>query len=32
VRGQAQPLTSRQIELRDRYLDLKRPYPPAYTH
>lgn len=32
VRGEAQPLTSRQFELRDRYLDLGRPYPPAYTH
>jgi imidazolonepropionase-like amidohydrolase len=32
IRGEAQPLTSRQIELRDRYKDLNRPYPPAYTH
>jgi imidazolonepropionase-like amidohydrolase len=32
VRGEAQPLTSRQIELRDRYKDLNRAYPPAYTH
>lgn len=32
IRGEAQPLTSRQIELRDRYKDLGRPYPPAYTH
>lgn len=32
IRGETQPLTSRQIELRDRYKDLKRAYPPAYTH
>jgi imidazolonepropionase-like amidohydrolase len=32
IEGRAQPLTSRQIELRDRYRDLARPYPPAYTH
>jgi imidazolonepropionase-like amidohydrolase len=32
IEGKAQPLTSRQIELRDRYRDLNRPYPPAYTH
>ena len=32
VRGEAQPLTSRQIELRDRYKDLNRAMPPAYTH
>ena len=32
IRGEAQPLTSRQFELRDRYKDLNRPYPPAYTH
>lgn len=31
VRGQAQPLTSRQFELRDRYKDLARPYPPGYA-
>jgi len=31
VRGKAQPLTSRQIELRERYKDLNRPYPPAYA-
>ena len=31
IRGQAQPLTSRQIELRDRYKDLSGPYPPAYS-
>ncbi|HEY9235954.1 MAG TPA: amidohydrolase family protein, partial [Phenylobacterium sp.] len=30
IRGQAQPLTSRQIELRDRYKDLSGPYPVAY--
>jgi len=32
VRGEAQPLRSRQLDLRDRYLDLKREYPPGYTH
>ncbi len=32
VRGEAQPLRSRQLELRDRYLDLKRPMPPGYTY
>lgn len=32
IEGKAQPLTSRQIELRDRYKDLARPYPPEYTH
>lgn len=32
VRGEAQPLRSRQLDLRDRYLDLKRPMPPGYTH
>ena len=32
VRGEAQPLRSRQLELRDRYLDLKRPMPPGYSH
>jgi imidazolonepropionase-like amidohydrolase len=32
IRGVAQPMTSRQIELRDRYRDLGRPLPPAYTH
>lgn len=31
IRGEAQPLTSRQIELRDRYRDLNRPMPPGYT-
>lgn len=30
IRGQAQPMTSRQLELRDRYMDLSRPYPPQY--
>lgn len=30
IKGEAQPLTSRQLELRDRYMDLHRPYPPAY--
>ncbi|HEV2531852.1 amidohydrolase family protein [Phenylobacterium sp.] len=32
IEGKPQPLTSRQIELRDRYRDLARPYPPEYTH
>ncbi|MBW8813969.1 MAG: amidohydrolase family protein [Caulobacterales bacterium] len=32
IHGQAQPMTSRQIELRDRYRDLGRPLPPGYTH
>ena len=31
IRGQSQPLTSRQIELRDRYKDLTGPYPAAYS-
>lgn len=30
INGKAQPLTSRQLELRDRYMDLDRPYPPQY--
>jgi imidazolonepropionase-like amidohydrolase len=32
IHGQQQPMTSRQLELRDRYKDLGRPLPPAYTH
>ncbi|HEY8572806.1 amidohydrolase family protein [Phenylobacterium sp.] len=32
IEGRPQPLTSRQIELRDRYRDLNRAYPPGYTH
>jgi imidazolonepropionase-like amidohydrolase len=32
IRGEAQPLRSRQLDLRDRYLDLKRPMPPGYSH
>ena len=32
IKGAQQPLTSRQTELRDRYKDLGRPLPPAYTH
>jgi imidazolonepropionase-like amidohydrolase len=32
IKGQAQPMTSRQLDLRDRYKDLNRAYPPAYTH
>lgn len=30
IKGEAQPLTSRALELRDRYRDLNRPYPPQY--
>lgn len=32
VRGEEQPLTSRQFELRDRYQHLNRPLPPGYSH
>lgn len=32
VRGEAQPLRSRQLDLRDRYLDLNRPMPPGYSY
>jgi hypothetical protein len=32
IHGQQQPMTSRQLELRDRYKDLNRALPPAYTH
>jgi len=32
IKGVEQPRTSRQIELRDRYRDLKRPLPPGYVH
>jgi imidazolonepropionase-like amidohydrolase len=32
IHGQQQPMTSRQLELRDRYKDLGRALPPAYTH
>jgi imidazolonepropionase-like amidohydrolase len=32
IHGQAQPMTSRQTELRDRYKDLGRPLPPGYSH
>ena len=32
IHGQAQPMTSRQIELRDRYKTLGGPLPPAYSH
>lgn len=32
VRGQAQPMTSRQWQLRDRYKDLSRPLPPGYSY
>lgn len=31
IRGQAQSLVTRQTQLRDRYKDLARPLPPAYT-
>lgn len=30
IRGKEMPMTSRQIELRDRYKDLSGPMPPAY--
>jgi imidazolonepropionase-like amidohydrolase len=32
IHGQQQPMTSRQMELRDRYKDLNRPLPPGYSH
>ena len=32
IHGAEQPMTSRQTELRDRYKDLNRPLPPAYSH
>ena len=32
IKGVQQPMTSRQIELRDRYKDLHRDLPPGYTH
>jgi len=32
IKGVQQPMTSRQLELRDRYKDLGRALPPAYTH
>jgi len=32
VRGEAQPLRSRQLDLRDRYKDLSRPMPPGYSY
>ena len=32
IKGVQQPMTSRQIELRDRYKDLHRPLPPGYSH
>ncbi|THD58505.1 amidohydrolase family protein [Phenylobacterium sp.] len=32
IHGQAQPMTSRQTELRDRYKDLALPLPPGYVH
>ena len=30
IKGEEQPLTSRQLELRDRYRNLNTPYPPEY--
>ena len=30
IGGQAQPMTSRALELRDRYLNPDKSYPPAY--
>jgi len=32
IQGVQQTMTSRQLELRDRYKDLARPLPPGYTH
>jgi imidazolonepropionase-like amidohydrolase len=32
IEGRPQPLTSRQMQLRDRYKDLNRTYPPEYSH
>ncbi|HEX3886617.1 MAG TPA: amidohydrolase family protein [Phenylobacterium sp.] len=32
IHGQAQPMTSRQTELRDRYKHLNGPLPPEYSH
>jgi len=32
IRGEAQPLRSRQLDLRDRYKDLNRPMPPGYSY
>jgi len=32
IHGAQQPMTSRQLELRDRYKDLGRPLPPGYSH
>jgi hypothetical protein len=32
IHGQPQPMTSRQLELRDRYKDLGRSLPPAYSY
>ena len=32
IKGEAQPMTSRQWQLRDRYRDLNTAYPPAYAH
>lgn len=31
INGKSQPLTSRQLDLRDRYKDLNGPYPAAYS-
>ncbi|HEX5377214.1 MAG TPA: amidohydrolase family protein [Phenylobacterium sp.] len=32
IHGQQQPMTSRQLQLRDRYKDLGRPLPPGYSY
>ncbi|MFI4966484.1 MAG: amidohydrolase family protein [Caulobacterales bacterium] len=32
IHGAQQPMTSRQLELRDRYKDLNSPLPPGYSH
>ena len=32
IHGVQQPMTSRQLELRDRYRDLNTPLPPGYIH
>ena len=31
IRGEEQPMTARNLELRDRYKSLNTAYPPAYT-
>ena len=32
IRGREMPMENRQTLLRDRYRDLARPLPPAYSH